>query len=348
VNRLNIVIVTPAFADANNGNWQTAKRWSQHLLQAYRVRLAADFSADFSADPTATAPGKDDALLIALHARRSAASVAAWKAQKPNTPVLLVMTGTDLYRDIQSDPQAQASLKSADCLVVLNEMGARALPADLQAKARVVLQSCSARQTLPKTQHHFRALMVGHLRDEKSPRTYFQAARFLVHRSDILLDHVGAALDPALGEEATALMAHCPSYRWLGGVTHAQSRQRIQAAHVLVHPSKMEGGAHVVMEAVRSGTPVLASRIDGNVGLLGENYDGYFPPGDAAALASVLQRLRDDAAMLAHLVQQCAVRSPLFDPTEEAKALHTVVHDLLTASRPCPKQHPPLNSSGPP
>jgi glycosyltransferase involved in cell wall biosynthesis len=162
------------------------------------------------------------------------------------------------------------------------------------------------------------------------------------------LDHVGAALDPALGEESTALMAHCPSYRWLGGVTHAQSRQRIQAAHVLVHPSKMEGGAHVVMEAVRSGTPVLASRIDGNVGLLGENYDGYFPPGDAAALASVLQRLRDDAAMLAHLVQQCAVRSPLFDPTEEAKALHTVVHDLLTASRPCPKQHPPLNSSGPP
>jgi putative glycosyltransferase (TIGR04348 family) len=317
VNRLNIVIVTPALADANNGNWQTAQRWSRLLSRAYRVRLAADWQ------------GGDEAVLIALHARRSAAAVARWKVQKPNAPLVLVMTGTDLYRDIQSDPSAKASLRSADRLVLLNELGANALPADLQAKARVVLQSCSARQTLPKTEHHLRALMVGHLRDEKSPRTYFQAARFLAHRSDILLDHVGAALDPALGDEATALMATCAQYRWLGAVTHAQARQRIQAAHVLVHPSKMEGGAHVVMEAVRSGTPVLASRIDGNVGLLGAHHDGYFPPGDAAALASHLQRLRDTPAMLAHLAQQTAVRSALFDPTEESKALHALLRDLL-------------------
>jgi putative glycosyltransferase (TIGR04348 family) len=334
VSRTHIVIVTPALADANNGNWQTAQRWSrlmsQHRAQAYpaarhapyRVRLAAAWE------------GGEADLLIVLHARRSAASAARWKADRPHAPLIAVMTGTDLYRDIQTDASAQATLQLADRLVVLNQLGARVLPAALQAKVHVVLQSCAVRQSLPKTQHHLRALMVGHLRDEKSPRTYFQAARFLLHRSDILLDHAGAALDVGLGEEATALMAQCPSYRWLGGVTHAQSRQRIQAAHVLVHPSRMEGGAHVVMEAVRSGTPVLASRIDGNVGLLGDHYDGYFPPGDAAALASLLQRLRDDAAMLAHLAQQCAVRSPLFDPTEEAKALHQVVHDLLTASKP--------------
>jgi putative glycosyltransferase (TIGR04348 family) len=325
VNRLNIVIVTPALADANNGNWQTAQRWSRLLSQtqsqpasqAYRVRLAADWQ------------GGDESLLIALHARRSAASVVRWKAQRPRAPLVLVMTGTDLYRDIQSDPSAQASLRSADRLVVLNEMGASALPPEVQHKVHVVLQSCAARQALPKTEHHLRALMVGHLRDEKSPRTYFQAARFLNHRSDILLDHAGAALDPALGEEARALMATSPQYRWLGAVTHAQARQRIQAAHVLVHPSKMEGGAHVVMEAVRSGTPVLASRIDGNMGLLGAGYDGYFPPGDAAALASHLQRLRDTPAMLEHLAQQCAVRSARFDPTEESKALHALLRDLL-------------------
>jgi putative glycosyltransferase (TIGR04348 family) len=334
VSRIHIVIVTPALADANNGNWQTAQRWSRLLSQAYpagrrqphRVSLAAAWD------------GGDEDLLIALHARRSAASAARWKALRPHAPLIAVMTGTDLYRDIQTDASAQATLQMADRLVVLNQLGVRSLPAGLQAKACVVLQSCAARQTLPKTQHHLRALMVGHLRVEKSPRTYFQAARFLIHRSDILLDH--AALDAGLGEEATALMAHCPSYRWLGGVTHAQSRQRIQAAHVLVHPSRMEGGAHVVMEAVRSGTPVLASRIDGNVGLLGEHYDGYFPPGDAAALASLLQRLRDDAAMLAHLVQQCAVRSPLFDPTEEAKALHTIVHELMSPPKPSPLQLP--------
>jgi putative glycosyltransferase (TIGR04348 family) len=329
VKRLNIVIVTPALADANNGNWQTAQRWSRLLSQAYRVRLAADWQAG------------DDDVLIALHARRSAAALARWKAQRPAAPAVLVMTGTDLYRDIQSDPSAQSSLRSADRLVVLNELGASALPPEMQTKVHVVLQSCSARQALPKTEHHLRALMVGHLRDEKSPRTYFQAARFLHHRGDILLDHAGAALDPALGDEATALMASCPQYRWLGAVTHAQARQRIQAAHVLVHPSKMEGGAHVVTEAVRSGTPVLASRIDGNMGLLGVGYDGYFPPGDAAALASHLQRLRDTPAMLQQMAQQCAVRSALFDPTEESKVLHTLLRDLLPGRLPDPLQARP-------
>ena len=259
--------MTPALADANNGNWQTARRWARMLSAAYRVRLAPAWD------------GGDEALMIALHARRSAASVARWRARRADAALIVALTGTDLYRDIAHDADAQASLRSADRLIVLNELGARALPANLQSKARVVLQSCAARKTLPKPRHHLRALMVGHLREEKSPTTFFDAARLLARRDDIWLDHVGAALDPALGALATALMAQCPRYRWLGGLPHAAARRRIQAAHVLVHASRIEGGAHVIIEAVRSGTPVLASRIDGNVGLLGESYDGYFPVG---------------------------------------------------------------------
>jgi hypothetical protein len=155
--------------------------------------------------------------------------------------------------------------------VVLNALGARSLPGPLRAKCRVVLQSCPARQPLSKPQRHLRALMVGHLRDEKDPDTYLRAARRLAGRPDILLDHIGRPLDPALGAAATALAAAQP-YRWLGGLPHAATRRRIQQAHLLVHPSRMEGGAHVVIEALRSGTPVLASRIDGNLGLLGDDY----------------------------------------------------------------------------
>jgi glycosyltransferase involved in cell wall biosynthesis len=110
---------------------------------------------------------------------------------------------------------------------------------------------------------------------------------------------------------------------------HGTTLKRIQAAHVLVHPSRMEGGAHVVIEAVRSGTPVLASRIDGNVGLLGEGYDGYFPAGDAAALATLLERVRDEPAMLDRLRRQCAARAALFDPARERAALHRLVDALL-------------------
>jgi len=332
MNRPGIVIVTPALADANNGNWQTARRWARMLSAAYRVRLVSAWS------------GGDEALMIALHARRSAASVAQWRERHPaagdinrqpaepsRAPLIVVLTGTDLYRDIAADPTAQASLHSADRLVVLNQLGAAALPEGLRSKARVVLQSCAARRALAKTRQHLRALMVGHLRAEKSPQTYFGAARLLGDRPDILLDHIGAALDPALGAQASALMAECPRYRWLGGLAHGETRKRIQAAHVLVHPSRMEGGAHVVIEAVQAGTPVLASRIDGNVGLLGEGYGGYFEPGDSAALATLLQRLRDEPAMLVDLHKQCAARAGLFDPARESAALHALVAEALVA-----------------
>lgn len=331
VQKPELVIVTPALADANNGNWQTARRWAGMLAAAYRVRLAADWA------------GGTQAVMVALHARRSAAAVARWRALRPQAALVVVLTGTDLYRDIASDAAAQASLQLADRLVVLNELGLQALPAALRHKARVVLQSCTARATRAKTPRHLRALMVGHLRPEKAPGTYFEAARRLVHRDDILLDHIGTALDPALGAEATAVMAACPRYRWLGPQAHAETRRRIQAAHVLVHPSQMEGGAHVVIEALRSGTPVLASRIDGNVGLVGAGYRGLFPFGDAAALAAGLQRLRDDPAMLARLQQQGQERAPLFDPAQESASLQALIAESLS-----PRSVPPITMREPP
>jgi glycosyltransferase involved in cell wall biosynthesis len=193
----------------------------------------------------------------------------------------------------------------------------------------VCLQSSPPRRTSAKTGRHLRALMVGHLREEKSPQTWFDAARRLAARPDIRLDHIGAPLDAALGDEARALTQAQPNYRWLGALPHAATRARIQAAHLLVHASRMEGGAHVVIEAVTSGTPVLASRIDGNVGLLGADYGGYFEVGDDAALATLLQRARDDAAMLPALHSQCARRAPLFDPAHERQTLLSLLAPLL-------------------
>jgi glycosyltransferase involved in cell wall biosynthesis len=226
----------------------------------------------------------------------------------------------------------------ADVLIVLNQLGARQLPAAHRPKCQVLLQSCTAWRCVPRTERHLRALMVGHLRAEKDPRTYFRAAWRLAARSDIRLDHIGAALDPALGVEAAALAARQRQYRWLGARPHAATRRRIQAAHVLVHASCMEGGAHVVIEAMRSGTPVLASHIDGNLGLLGEDYAGTFAVGDDAGLAMLLEQARDDAAMLGRLRAQIALRAPLFSPEAESAALQRMVAQAL--ARITPGSHP--------
>lgn len=317
-----IVIVTPALAASNNGNWRTARRWSRFLSGHYRVRLADRWAQG------------DEAALIALHARKSAESVAAWRAAHPRRPLVLVLTGTDLYGDIARDPAAQRSLALADRLVVLNEFGTRPLPMAVRDKASVCLQSSPARRTLHKPARHLRALMVGHLREEKSPTTFFEVARLLSHRSDILLDHIGGALDAGLAEQARTSALQCPRYRWLGDLPHARTRAHIQAAHVLVHPSRVEGGAQAVIEAIASGTPVLASRIDGNLGLLGADYPGCFDWNDASALATLLQRVRDDADFLGELQAWCAGRAPLFHPGRERRTLLTLLASLLENELP--------------
>lgn len=320
--RTHVVIVSPALADANNGNWQTARRW-QHMLAPQAVRIVREW-------PDAAASAQDQ-VLLALHARRSAASIAAWAAARGAAGLAVVLTGTDLYRDIQSSIEARQSLALAQRLVVLQECGPDALPAVLRAKTSVIFQSTTARQTQAKSAQKLRAVMVGHLREEKSPQTLFDAARLLAGQPTLFIDHIGDGLDAALGEQARATAAACPNYRWLGGQTHEATRRRIQRAHVLVHPSRMEGGAHVIMEAVRSGTPVIASRIAGNIGMLGKDYAGYFEWGDAAALAALLQRCRDTPGpqgLLAQLGAQCARRAPLFEPGAERSALLQLVQEL--------------------
>ncbi len=241
----------------------------------------------------------------------------------------VVLTGTDLYRDIQHDAAAQRSLQLAQILITLQEKAPAALPEAVHAKTRVIFQSTHARKQLVKPVRHLRALMVGHLREEKSPETLFAAVRLLTDRDDILIDHIGAGLDDGLAQAARATSAVAPHYRWLGGLPHGVVRQQIQRAHVLIHASRMEGGAHVIMEAVASGTPVLASRVDGNVGMLGEDYAGYYPWNDAVALAALLTRCREDADFLTRLRDQCRLRAPLFEPAHERAALIRVVDDLL-------------------
>lgn len=341
--RLHVVIVSPALSNANNGNWQTANRWRHMLASNFHCRIVSTWPDKYA---------NQDDVMIALHARKSAESVAAWYSAHGGTQLVLALTGTDLYRDIQTDTLAQASLAMACQLIVLQALAPLSLPQAHHAKTAVIMQSTTSKPTLAKTAAHLRALMVGHLRDEKSPETLFAAARLLdrpeheqrshnapdlEHDSGIFIDHIGAGLDADLAATATATAQACSHYRWLGAVAHDATRRSIQRAHVLVHASKMEGGAHVLMEAVCSGTPVLASRIDGNVGVLGADYDGYFEWGDAPGLARLLRACRASQGspdgLLAHLQQQCAERAPLFSPDRESAQLNALVHALIQSRR---------------
>lgn len=320
-----VCIISPFTEAANNGNWQTASRWARMLEHDYTVSVAQDWN------------GEPHDVMFALHARRSAPSIERWAqahgANHDAPGLAVVLTGTDLYRDIQTDAQAQTSLTLARTLVVLQECGPLALPETVRSKVRVIFQSTPPQATQDRPLAPLRVVMVGHLREEKAPQTLWEAARRLQGQQDITIEHLGGALEPQLGAQAQACMAHCPQYHWHGAVAHGDTLRAIAQAHVLVHTSRMEGGAHVILEAVCSGTPVLASRIPGNVGMLGEDYRGYFTPGDAEALAQLLRRCRDEMSqpegLYAQLQRQCAARAPLFAPHTESAAVRTLVHDLL-------------------
>lgn len=313
-----VLIISPALANANNGNWQTAYRWAQFLRQRYRVSIVSSAEAAL----TASAPH----VVIALHARRSALALAEFCAAFPALPSIVVLTGTDLYRDIRTDRAAQNSLRLATRLVLLQEDGLQELTPQLREKASVIHQSAASLTPKVRSQRarHFKVTMIGHLRDEKDPATYLRAVA-QISLPAVRLTQVGAALEPALGALAQATAQQHAHYRWLGNLPHAQARQHLKRSDLMVISSKMEGGANVIIEAVTSGVPVLASAISGNRGMLGATYAGYFPLGDSDALARLIERAASDAGFYALLNAQCRARARLFSvATEKAAVLQLV------------------------
>jgi len=324
-----LLVITPYAADANNGNWRTAARWARLLSPSCRVVLRTP------AQLRAQGGGDDAVAMLALHARRSRDAIEAWCARTPRRPLVVALTGTDLYRDVPSgDADALASLDDADTLVVLQDDAVRHLPARCRAKARVVYQSARALVPSPgKSARRTNFLMVAHLRAEKDPRTLLSAWRRLPVDLPGTLTLIGAALDAALGAEVAALAAADPRVRWQGALPHGQTRQAIRRAHVLVVPSRMEGGANVVAEAVVAGTAVIASRVSGNVGMLGDDHPGLFAAGDDEALAALMARACRDRPFLAALEAAGARRAARFAPDAERAALLRAI-DTARAARP--------------
>src|SRR5581483_9437964 len=129
---MDIYVVTPELPEARAGNWITAARYARILERlGHHVRLTTSFD------------GSPCGALIALHARRSHPSIRRFHEAFPAKPLIVVLTGTDLYRDIHTDPDAQESLALATRLVVLQRMGIPELPVEHRDKTRVIYQSVS-------------------------------------------------------------------------------------------------------------------------------------------------------------------------------------------------------------
>ena len=318
---MKISLVTPAGAGSRSGNRTTADRWARFLRQlGHAVRVEEAWGGDHSD------------LMIALHTRRSHPSIKRYATAHPGHPLIAVLTGTDLYRDIRFDREARDSLRLATRVVVLQEAGLAELEPWHREKARVIYQSAEPIRPQPRAKTFFDVCVVGNLRTEKDPFRCALAAGLLPPTSRVRITHAGKAHDEEFAERARALAAAESRYRWLGEVPRWRVRRLLSRARLLVQSSVMEDGANAVTEALAAGVPVIASRIAGNVGMLGEDYPGFYPVGDEKALALLLRRTEADAAFYESLEARCAARRPLTRPERERGALGGLVEEVAGGS----------------
>src|SRR5262249_11890594 len=204
------------------------------------------------------------------------------KARYPGRPLILQLSGTDIYQSLSTDLEPTLrSIQLADHLVALNSLAWRAIPRRFRTKLRVILQSVP-KPAAPRrpSQRYVDVCVIGHLRDVKDPLRAAAAARLLPAASRIRIVHIGRADSRKWADEASAELAGNPRSLWRDEVPRAAVQRLLLRSHAMVLSSLSEGGANVISEAIVAGVPILASRIDGNVGLLGEDYSGYFPVGD--------------------------------------------------------------------
>jgi putative glycosyltransferase (TIGR04348 family) len=321
---MKIVLITPEGPTSRTGNRVAASRWARILRRlGHRVRVASDYD------------GKPANLMVAVHAWRSAAAIERFKSTYPARPVVLQLSGTDIYHYIDVDPvPTLRAMELADRLVALNDVAWRVVPKRLRARLSVIHQSAAS---LPGPRRPSRSgvvvAVIGHLRDVKDPLRAARAARLLPTDSRVLIEQVGRAYTPQWTARARAEMAANPRYGWRDEVPAAAVRQLLARSHAMVISSFSEGGANVISEAAVAGVPVLASRIDGNVGLLGADYPGYFPVGDTPALARLLQRLEREPRFVARLGKALARRAPLFRPAREVTAWRRLLAALRRQCR---------------
>jgi glycosyltransferase involved in cell wall biosynthesis len=189
-------------------------------------------------------------------------------------------------------------------------------------------------------------LFVGRLDAIKGLPVLFEAVATLIARHPALrLVLVGDGPHRSrLAEQASAL-GITEAVIFEGYLSQTEVATRLAQADIFVLPSFAEGVPVVLMEALASRRPVVATRVAGVAELVEDGVSGFLvPPGDPVALADRLDRLLTDPALCATMGESGRARVLAeFCAHDEAARLLTVLRAWRLGDEP-----PAIRPAAPP
>jgi len=339
---MRISITSPFPADSLQGNSVSGRRITGLLKSlGHHARL---FHNGFAPDCE---------LLIALNAWRSSAVIAEFaeirrgiidhstgfnasfnRVQSPTKEgtvpkIAVVMTGSDLFPfDGLLKPETLQSINFADAVIITHGEARERIhhPMVRVIRKSIALPEEFLSQGKPRNAESpaVNGIMVAHLREQKNPFLFLRAVPHL--KSPIHIDHFGHANSAEFQENAEKYHSH--AYHWKGEVARTELLRALQKADFLLNTSYIEGSSNAVCESIALGTPVIASAIPGNIGVLGADYPGLFGVDDTKGLAEMLDRFANSKGFRLELVTCCSQLAGGLAESRESQDWAELIEDL--------------------
>lgn len=198
---------------------------------------------------------------------------------------------------------------------------------------------CGVRPALydrPKPPPGARLLFVGRLAAIKGLPTLFEALALLRDaRPDATLTLIGDGPEREALRRTAERMGLGPAVSFAGYRSQDEVAAALAEADVFVLPSFAEGVPVVLMEAMASCVPVVATRVGGVAELVEDGVSGFLaPPGDVGTLADRIARLLDDPALRVRMGEAGrAMVTAAFDAETEAARLLALLRARPEAAR---------------
>jgi glycosyltransferase involved in cell wall biosynthesis len=316
---MNVLIVYPETENAVTGNLCSAGQYENILTDlGHNVTLSEKFE------------GQRAELLIAINAQKKNRDIVQFAESYPDSKIVVVLSGTDIYPE--PSEISFHSMQLAHSIIALQHKGVKKVPDKMKEKVHVIIQSVvnnGATLGMQSDRKGFDVALVSNLRQVKDPFLAAEASKMMPQESNLRILHAGFVLELGFDKVARRESIENKRYQWLGGLDPFETRKLISSCNLLIITSKHEGAGRVVGEAIVSGIPIISTCVDGVTGILGDDYKGLFPVGDASALATLLQRAEMEEDFLYDLKKSCISKAFNFDPSTEVDSWNELLVNLF-------------------